>query len=656
MRLDYRTLPVRMKLQLIGLSTLAVCILLSTLLLIANDYRTSLAFMQQGLQTQARIIADNSAAALRFDDVKAAEETLAALRASPMIHSAEILEQDGELFAAYPDQATVAAGREHLLGNSTLQLREKIMQRDQVLGELVIHFHLTRFYQAMLGKAGAGVLLALLAMVTAFLMLRRLLVDIADPITQLSVLMAKVAADQDYSLRSSVVRADELGALAQGLDTMLSHIERYRSDELHRAEAKLSESENRYNTLVESVPVGVVQLERDGSLAFANRMFWHIAGQPPGLYAGESVLAFVHPDDRAALFALFRSVMSGQPVAELAFRLQGAGGTRWVALEFNALRGLDGRVQGAVGTLLDITERRHNETQLRLAASVFEASHEAIMITDADGRIVSTNRAFTRINEYAVDEVAGLTPAVLSAGSTLPEVYRDMWQKLAHEGAWSGELLNRRKSGATYTAWVSIAAVCDGNGQTSNYIGISRDITGIKEENDRIAYLAHYDGLTGLPNRTLFYDRARVELARAQRDGLGFAVVFIDLDRFKWVNDTLGHAVGDALLREVACRLEAGVRASDTVSRFGGDEFVLLLCAVQVEEAAAIADKLLAEVGGEAICGGHALYITPSIGLSLWSPQTPDLESLIREADEAMYLAKRGGRNKVCIYEHGVPA
>lgn len=650
----YQNLPVRIKLQLIGLATLAVSILLSTLALIANDYRTSIELMQQSLQTQARIVADNSAAPLRFGDAQAAKEALAVLHASTMIQQAEVLLNNGTVFASY--QAT---GHQETLRHGALHpvLRSPIMLKGKQLGELLIHYDPISFERTLLFKGATGGLIALLMMAMAFFVMRSLLRDVIEPISRLSYLMKQVADSQDYSLRSHIQRGDELGDLARGFDGMLEHIEAYRADEVRRSESRLSESESRYNTLVESVPVGVLQLDSTGQFIFANRMFWLMLGQDSCRYDQLSELAFCHPEYRPALAILFQAALSGRCEAPLEMRVHDREGEEvWVAIEVTPLLHAGGTVSGVVGTVLDISQRRRDEARLRLAASVFEASHEAIIITDPEGLIISTNRAFNRITEYSADEVLGCKAALLSAGSTPPEVYAEMWQQLHQTGIWNGELLNRRKSGATYPAWVSIAAVYDAAGQTCNYISLSRDITGIKEENQRIQYLAHYDGLTGLPNRTLFYDRARVELARAQRDGLGFAVLFIDLDRFKWVNDTLGHAVGDALLREVARRLEAGVRASDTVSRFGGDEFVLLLSAMPAEEAAAIAAKLLAEVGGEAICGGHALYITPSIGLSLWSPQTSDLESLIREADEAMYQAKRSGRNKVCIYEHGVPA
>ncbi len=642
----YRHLSVSGKLQLIGLVSLVFSIVLSTAWLLVNDYRMSNALVRQAIETEARIVADNVAVPLHFDDQEAAAETLAALRASPAVTRAQLLLPGGRLFAEYHSETHAATSDSHSRIDAPVRLKAR------ALGVLRIDYDVSSFAAQWLQKAAVAVAVALLAILGAFFMMRRLLCDIVAPISQLSSLMEKVALSQDYSLRAQVLRDDELGQLARRLDEMLTTIGAYREAELRRAEQQLSQSEERYNKLVESVPVGVVQFDETGRLVFANRMFRQMVGE-----AEHGTLDFVHPHSRREAGRMLEAVLDGCHEHALEVRLNDRDDAEvWVSVEASPLYVSDGRAGGAVATLLDVTERRQRDADLRLAASVFEASHEAIVITDAQGLIISTNRAFSRITEYSANEVLGRKPSLLSAGSTPPEVYIEMWQQLCQAGVWNGELLNRRKSGATYPSWVSIATVSDTAGQTCNYISLSRDITGIKEENQRIQHLAHYDGLTGLPNRTLFYDRARVALARAQRDGLGFAVLFVDLDRFKWVNDTLGHAVGDALLREVARRLEAGVRASDTVSRFGGDEFVLLLSAVQAEEAAAIANKLLTEVGGEALCGGHVLHITPSIGLSLWSLQTQDLDSLIREADEAMYLAKRGGRNQVCIYRDGVQA
>ena len=640
---NYQALPAGFKLQFIGLSTLAVSILLSTSILITNDYRTSKALMQTAMQTLAQIVADASATALYFDDELAAKESLATLRASGNVQYAELITSKQQTFARYEFvQTPSTTAAQHLL-----QLNTPITLNGNHLGELVMHYDPSPVESRFIFRAGISLLLALLMIQLAFVVMRHFIRNISAPLNQLAQLIARVTNQQDYSLRSDIHSDDEIGKLAQGLDGMLAHINTYRQAELQRSQDKLATSENRYNTLVESVQVGVAQMNRRAEFVFANRIFWHITGVSDNNCTALTDLFFVHPDYRGTLSLMFKSALAGRHEPELEFRLTDRDGDEfWVSIEINPLFDPTKNICGAVSTWLDITQRKRDEAELRLAASVFEASHESIIITNSSGKIVSVNRAFSRINEYSKEEVIGLSPDVLSAGSTSAEVYQQLWDSLHQQGEWNGELLNRRKGGESYPSWTSIAAVLNDKGETLNYVSITRDITGMKEKNKHIQHLAHYDGLTNLPNHTLFFDRAQGEINRAQRDNIGFAVIFIDLDHFKWVNDTFGHAIGDALLQEVGRRLQAAVRSGDTVSRFGGDEFVLLLTGVNNPDMAlTMGNKLLTALGGDALCNGHQLNITPSIGISLWGSGNKDIEELVREADEAMYCAKQAGRN-----------
>ena len=634
----YQTLSVGGKLQLIGLVSLAVSIVLSTLWLLANDYRMSSALVRQAIDTETRIVADNVAVALHFDDEEAATETLAALRASPSVRGARLLAVDGRLFADYQAVAQAEqAGEGH-------ELAVPVRLNGKALGKLFVSYDLGDFTRQWQRKVVVAVLVALSCLLLAFLMLNRLLADIVSPLARLSALMESVAASQDYTQRSGVAREDELGLLASRLDEMLARIDAYRRDELLQAEAKLDASEQRYNALVEQVPVGVLQLDEGARLVFANRMFWRLLGLEQPSAAHVDSLGFVHADSRAELVRQVEAAQAGRIERSREIRLHDrAGAEAWVSVSVRPLIAPDGKRGGVVATLRDISERRRNEATLRLAASVFDAAHEAIIIVDGAGRIVSVNGAFSRMSEYSAAEAVGQTLGVLAVDPA--SLYEQVRRALAADGVWEGELLARRKGGETYPLWASVSAVAAPDGRSVSYVCIGRDITGQKEENERIRYLAHYDGLTGLPNRTLFYDRARVEVLRGRREGGSFAVLYLDLDRFKWVNDTLGHAVGDALLVEVAHRLQDAVRESDTVSRFGGDEFVLLLSGVGVEDARALADKVLAMTGGEAQCLGHPLSITPSIGVAVSEAGYDDIDALLKQADAAMYAAKRSGRN-----------
>ncbi len=289
--------------------------------------------------------------------------------------------------------------------------------------------------------------------------------------------------------------------------------------------------------------------------------------------------------------------------------------------------------------------------EMRLASSVFEASSDAIMITDAGNRIVAVNRAFCEITGYAENEAVGRTPAILSSGKHDADFYRDLWRGLSETGKWSGEIWNRRKGGEVYAEWLTINAVKTNQGETTHYVAIFADITEHKQAEEHVRHLAHYDVLTDLPNRTLFNDRLGQALIQAQRNRCKAAVMFLDLDRFKGVNDTLGHNIGDLLLQEVAVRLSNSVRQGDTVSRLGGDEFVILLPELgAADDVHRVAQKLLKAVSQPFRLDGRELNISVSIGVSFYPDDGSDADSLVKNADVAMYRAKEIGRDNYQFY------
>jgi len=303
-----------------------------------------------------------------------------------------------------------------------------------------------------------------------------------------------------------------------------------------------------------------------------------------------------------------------------------------------------GRVIGAVEMLQDITEHKDTSDKLKLALSVFENTGEGIMVTNSADRIVSINRAFTAITGYG-DELIGESPAVLASDRHSDEFYRKIRTSLREFGYWCGEIWNRRKNGEEYLARMQVTALTDDD-EVNNYVTLFSDITKHKEAEDRITFMAHHDFLTGLPNRILLEDRISQLVARQSRSGEGFAVAFLDLDKFKLINDALGHDVGDKLLKEVAARLSASVRATDTVSRQGGDEFVLLLAGLQeVHDITQVAIKLIAKLNEPYHLDGHRLSITPSVGISIYPTDGATAAELIKSADMAMYHAKSRGRN-----------
>ncbi len=304
----------------------------------------------------------------------------------------------------------------------------------------------------------------------------------------------------------------------------------------------------------------------------------------------------------------------------------------------------------------EVAERKRAEQALRIAAAAFE-TRDAIVITDADSNIVRVNRAFTEITGYAEEEVIGRNPRIMSSGRHDAVFYAEMWRQLLQVGSWVGEVVDRRKDGKLYPKWLTITAVRNEGGETTHYVGIFSDITVRKQAEEEIRSLAFYDPLTRLPNRRLFVDRLRAVLAASSRHRDHGAVLFIDLDRFKSLNDSLGHDYGDLMLVEVASRLKACVREMDTVARLGGDEFVVLLEAVSHDRDDAshkvglVAEKIRAALARPYRLREHEHHSSPSVGVVLFAGSAETPEVLLKHADMAMYQAKESGRNAVRFFD-----
>ncbi|QKS29510.1 MAG: EAL domain-containing protein [Candidatus Accumulibacter similis] len=305
----------------------------------------------------------------------------------------------------------------------------------------------------------------------------------------------------------------------------------------------------------------------------------------------------------------------------------------------------DGAITGLCFQATDITARKEAEDSLRLAAMVFDRASEGVMVTDTEQRILTVNDAFTVLTGFTREEVIGEKPSLLRSNLTPPELYQDMWERINRLGVWQGEIWNRRKNGEPFLEWLSINTVKDKNGKVVNYVGMFSDITKVRESQQRIEYLATHDELTGLPNRALFNDRLHLALARAERSHESMGVVFIDLDNFKVVNDTLGHVTGDRLLKQAAMRLLDCVRSEDTVARLGGDEFVVLLETTDRREATRTAERLLSALSASYHFEEHECFVSASIGLSMFPEDAADAGALMRNADSAMYRAKDHGKN-----------
>jgi diguanylate cyclase (GGDEF)-like protein/PAS domain S-box-containing protein len=329
------------------------------------------------------------------------------------------------------------------------------------------------------------------------------------------------------------------------------------------------------------------------------------------------------------------------------------GNYKWLLMRGMVVsRGSDGTLERMIGTATDVSEQKQVEVILQLAASVFSHAREGIFITDADGIILNVNDTFTTLTGFAREEAVGQNSRILRSDRHSPEFHAALWKALLESDHWSGEIWNRRKSGEDHPVMITISAVRDGVGRTSNYVALFTDITAIKDHQRQLEHIAHYDALTGLPNRVLLADRLRQAMAGSQRHNKSLAVAYLDLDGFKAVNDNHGHEVGDELLIALSNRMKHALREGDTLARIGGDEFVAVL--VGLEEISAyepVLARLLIAAADPVPVRSLTLRVSASIGVTLSPQDSSDVDQLMRHADQAMYVAKQSGKNRFHLFD-----
>jgi len=306
-----------------------------------------------------------------------------------------------------------------------------------------------------------------------------------------------------------------------------------------------------------------------------------------------------------------------------------------------------------------VRKLQHNEENLKIAAIAFQ-THEAILVTDAETNIIRINKAFTRITGYTEADIIGKTPKILNSGEQSPAFYTKYWDQIIHDGKWSGEIWNKHKNGNIYPEWQTVSAVYDDEGKVTHYISFFSDITEFKLAEKEIESLAFYDALTGLPNRRLLHERMEHELKMAERYTRAGIVFFLDLDGFKYINDSLGHSVGDSILIEAASRLQSLLRNTDTAVRLGGDEFIILTSPQDglhndlLAQSQVVAKKIIHEFNKPFLVSEHELFITASIGIALYTGIDETVDILLKRADAAMYQAKKAGRNTFKFYQESM--
>jgi diguanylate cyclase (GGDEF)-like protein/PAS domain S-box-containing protein len=534
----------------------------------------------------------------------------------------------------------------------------------------VQHLIQTRIYTAV----GLMMLIFAVSLVSAFVLNRYLTREILRPLLGLVNITHEIS-EGNLDAKAAVLVDDEIGELSISFNRMTESLKATQSEllEKHRSleEAhddlelrvkertqQLAARELILRQILDTAPVSIFLVDMTGRITLANHCMVEMFGFPMNELIGMEYVALVDASELEIRRQRMQALMNCEiPAINLDRKfLRANGDLFWAHLTGRLLRGVAGEKLGLVGVIADITERKHAAEKLQLAANVFTHAREGIVITDANGTIIDANDTFTHITGYAREEVLGQNPRILKSGRQSAEFYGAMWTSLIERGSWSGEIWNRRKNGEVYPEMQAISSVRDEAGQTVNYVALFSDISEMKAHQKQLEQIAHYDALTGLPNRLLLADRLHQAMVQSQRRDNSLAVVFLDLDGFKAINDTHGHNIGDEVLVTVAQRMKAVLRDGDTLARIGGDEFVVLLTDLtHSHDCEPLLNRLLHAAGTpmSVVVKDHSvtLQVSTSAGVTLYPQDNADADLLMRHADQAMYAAKHAGKNRFHLFD-----
>ena len=458
---------------------------------------------------------------------------------------------------------------------------------------------------------------------------------IREKIDQMLLLMGTFTLRQEELDDNTLIDLDPIGIIVDSIAQVMENLE--------ETNHQLRISQNEIRTILDAADASIVVLANDWTVedcnAQAQRRMFGEAGR-------EAILGRKLQDVVDQAGRIEREVWaSGDKQGE--FFLD----DRWITIRATPVYDEQGNTEKMVFVYTDITAQKRTLDELRIYEQVFDNTDEGILVTDARTRIIKANRAFGRITGYTPESLTGMTPQIFKSNMHDSNFYREVWCRINQDGYWRGEIFDRRKDGSLVPLWQTISTIRDENNKVSHYISVINDISALRETQSRLDHLAHHDPLTDLPNRLLLHDRLAHAIQRSVRDASHNALLFIDLDRFKMINDSLGHLVGDKMLQQVAKRIAALTRAADTIARLGGDEFVILLEGITSRsDAERMAFRVIETLREPFTIDEHELHIGCSIGISISPNDGMDAITLLKNADTAMYQVKESGRDGYHIY------